>query len=72
MIKLTRINGDTVTVNSDQILYVEGCPETTLTMLNGDRLKVVESIEALCRSVKEFKRSVFLGTALTTSEETEA
>ena len=69
VIKLTRINGDEVTVNSDQILYVEACPETTLTLLNGDRIKVNESVEGLCENVREFKRSVFMGMLRTDDQE---
>jgi len=61
VIKLTRINGDSVTVNSDLILFVEEAGETTITLANGERMKVQENIEVLGARVLEFKRSVFNG-----------
>jgi len=61
VIKLTRINGDSVTVNSDLILFVEAAGETTITLANGERMKVQEDVDVLCVRVLEFKRSVFNG-----------
>jgi flagellar protein FlbD len=64
VVKLTRINGDSVTVNCDLILFVEAASETTITLANGERMKIRESIEDLCDKVMEFKRSVISGTFL--------
>jgi flagellar protein FlbD len=61
VIKLTRINGDSVTVNSDLIMFVEAAGETTITLSNGERMKVREDVERLCDLVLEFKRAVFGG-----------
>lgn len=61
VIKLTRINGDSVTVNSDLILFVEEAGETTITLANGERMKVQENIEVLCDRVLDFKRAVWGG-----------
>ena len=72
MVKLTRINGDSVTVNSDLILFVEVAGETTITLANGERMKIQENVEDLRRKVVEFKRSVFDGTFLGRTEETQS
>ena len=61
LIKLTRINGDSVTVNSDLIMFVETAGETTITLSNGERMKVREDVDRLCCLVLEFKRAVFDG-----------
>lgn len=61
LIKLTRINGDPVTVNSDLIMFVEAAGETTITLSNGERMKVLEDVDRLCDLVREFKRAVFIG-----------
>jgi uncharacterized protein YlzI (FlbEa/FlbD family) len=68
VIKLTRINGDSVTVNSDLILFVEEAGETTITLANGERMKVQENIEVLCSRVLEFKRSVVNGSVYRVQE----
>ena len=43
MIELTRLNGSSLVVNSDLIQYVESAPDTTLTLLNGEKVVVRES-----------------------------
>lgn len=42
MIELTRLNGSSLVVNSDLIQYVESAPDTTLTLLNGEKVVVRE------------------------------
>ena len=42
MIELTRLNGNSLVVNSDLIQYVESAPDTTLTLLNGEKVVVRE------------------------------
>ncbi len=45
MIALTRLNGHCITVNSDLIKYAEASPDTTLTLITGEKLIVLESCE---------------------------
>ncbi len=53
MIKLTRLDGESFILNADLIRYVEQRPDTFLTLTNGDRLVVVESMdEVLERAVR--------------------
>jgi flagellar protein FlbD len=43
VIELTRLNGSRFSVNCDLIKYVEAAPDTTLTLVTGEKLLVVES-----------------------------
>lgn len=45
MIKLTRIHGEEIYVNEDNIQWIEALPDTTITLLNGVRFIVKEKIE---------------------------
>jgi flagellar protein FlbD len=44
MIELTRLNGGPLVVNSDLIQYAESTPDTTLTLINGEKTVVRESL----------------------------
>ena len=43
MIELTRLNGHALLVNSDLIKHVEAIPDTTLTLVTGEKMVVLES-----------------------------
>ena len=43
MIEVTRLNGNTMLVNSDLIKGAEAAPDTVLTLIHGDKLMVRES-----------------------------
>lgn len=45
MIHLTRLNGNSLVVNSDLIKYAESSPDTMLTLVNGEKIVVLESCE---------------------------
>lgn len=52
MIQLTRLNGHSLLVNSDLIRHAEAIPDTTLTLVTGDKLVVLESCaEVLARTL---------------------
>jgi uncharacterized protein YlzI (FlbEa/FlbD family) len=42
VIELTRLNGSRLALNSDLIEYIESSPDTTLTLINGEKLVVRE------------------------------
>jgi uncharacterized protein YlzI (FlbEa/FlbD family) len=42
-------------------MFVEAAGETTITLSNGERMKVLEDVDRLCGLVLEFKRAVFGG-----------
>ena len=45
MIHLTRLNGNPLVVNSDLIKCAESSPDTMLTLINGEKIVVLESCE---------------------------
>jgi flagellar protein FlbD len=56
MIQLTRLNNSKVTMNSDLIKWVEQNPDTVITLLNGEKLLVQETVEQVVDRVIEFRR----------------
>ena len=56
MILVTRINHAPLVLNSDLIEYVEATPDTVITLTNGQKLVVLETIEELVQRVIEFRR----------------
>lgn len=59
MIKLNKLNGIEILVNSDQIEYVESIPESKLVMMNGEYLLVTDTKEEIIDKVVEFKRRCY-------------
>jgi flagellar protein FlbD len=55
MIPVTRLNGQEVYVNADLILFLEKSPETILTLQNGKKITVKETIPQVIDRVVEFK-----------------
>jgi flagellar protein FlbD len=61
MILLTRLNNRPFTVNSDLIKFIEQSPDTVITLLNGEKLLVLESAEEVRNRVVEFRRTILHG-----------
>ena len=55
MIELTRLNGRTMTVNSDLIKTAEASPDTMLTLTNGEKVIVREEIEEVVERVMAYR-----------------
>jgi len=49
MIKLTRLGGEPFLLNADLIRYVEARPDTFITLLDGERVIVTESMDEVLR-----------------------
>jgi flagellar protein FlbD len=61
MIAVTRLDGQSMLLNDDLIESIEPTPDTLITMLNGDKLYVRETLEAIVERIVAFKRTVFDG-----------
>jgi flagellar protein FlbD len=59
MIHLTRLNGNPLVVNSDLIKYAESSPDTMLTLLNGEKIVVLESCEDVVNRAIAYRARVF-------------
>lgn len=60
MIALTRLDGTRVLVNAEQIAWVESLPDTVISMMNGEKMIVVEDLETVVERVTEYKRSIVM------------
>jgi flagellar protein FlbD len=61
MIRLTRLNNQSLTVNSDLIKFVEQSPDTLITLVTGEKIVVRESADDVLARVIAFRRSVLEG-----------
>ena len=58
MIRVTRLNDQSVVINSEQIKMIEQTPDTMITLLTGDRLVVKESMQEIVSRAIEYGRAV--------------
>ncbi|MBZ5653701.1 MAG: flagellar FlbD family protein [Acidobacteriia bacterium] len=65
MIRLTRLNNQPLAVNCDLIKFVENAPDTLVTLLNGEKIVVRESLEEITTRIVAFRREVLSGLGLT-------
>ncbi len=59
MITVTRLNHTPIVVNPDLIAFIEETPDTIITLSNGEKIVVVETVGEVIRRVIEFRRSIF-------------
>jgi flagellar protein FlbD len=59
MIHLTRLNGNPLVVNSDLIKYAESSPDTMLTLINGEKIVVLETCEDVVNRTIAYRARVF-------------
>lgn len=58
MIRLTRINGDLLVLNSDLIEHIETTPDTVIALTTGQKCMVRESLDEVVDRVIAFRRSI--------------
>ncbi len=58
MIMLSRLNGLPFALNPDVIERAEATPDTVLTMCDGSKLVVRESVEELVCRVRDYRASI--------------
>ncbi|HEV2199104.1 MAG TPA: flagellar FlbD family protein [Bryobacteraceae bacterium] len=58
MIHVTRINHLPLVLNSDLIEHMESTPDTVISLTNGQKLVVLESVDEVVQRVKDFRRSI--------------
>jgi len=59
MILVTRLNNKPIVVNPDLIVFIEETPDTIITLSNGEKLAVQESVGEVIHRVINFRRSIF-------------
>ena len=60
MIILTRLNGDKFSLNCDLVERVDAHPDTVVTLVDGTKYLVTESIDAVVDLVRDFRASVLV------------
>ena len=58
MIKVTRLDGKVYHVNPHQIEYIESNPDTTLIMLSGKRLVVLEDYQSIFQEIVDYRKQI--------------
>ncbi|HHV60390.1 MAG TPA: flagellar FlbD family protein [Clostridiaceae bacterium] len=60
MIRLTKLNGLEFVLNCDLIETVEETPDTVISLLNGRKYVVKESIDEILEKMIQYKRKIYL------------
>jgi len=60
MIRVTRINNTQLIINADWIETVEATPDTVITLTNGRKYVVAETVEDIINRVIEYKQKTFI------------
>lgn len=58
MITVTRLNGESLSLNADVIERVEAMPDTVVTLLDGKKLLVRESVEEVIDRVLNYRAAI--------------
>lgn len=58
MIRVHRLNGQEVVINSDLIESIDAVPDTVITLYTNNRFVVKESMDAVYSLILEYKRAV--------------
>ena len=58
MIRLTRLNRQPIVVNAELIEYLEATPDTVISLANGQKLTVLESLEGVMNQIIEYQRQI--------------
>lgn len=56
MIWVTRIDGERILLNDDQVLYVEATHDTLLVLTTGERVRVLETPEELVDRIARWRQ----------------
>jgi flagellar protein FlbD len=59
MIQVTRLNGTRFFVNAELIEFVEGTPDTIISLSNGIKIIVKESPQAVVEAIVSYRRDVY-------------
>lgn len=68
MIQLTRLNNQPMMVNSDLIKFVENAPDTVLTLVNGEKVIVLESVDVVLQKIVAFRHTILSGPSVASAE----
>lgn len=61
MVRLSHLDGSKFVVNLDVIATIESAPDTVLTLLNGRKLLVRETVDEIVEQATSYRRRIFHG-----------
>ena len=64
MIRVTRLSGGECVVNAELIKFVEGTPDTVITLLGDEKFLVREPVEEVIRRTAAYRREIRLADRL--------
>lgn len=59
MIEVTRLKGARIVVNAELIEFVEGTPDTVITLTTGHKVIVEETVDQVIDAVVRYKREAY-------------
>jgi flagellar protein FlbD len=61
MIDLTRLNGNRLVINCDLIKFAEAAPDTTITLVTGEKLLILEDLDQLTARIASYRSAILRG-----------
>lgn len=61
MVRLTRLNGEPIVINSSQIMIIDSIPESKVVFMNKEFYIVKESPDEIIEKIADFHRKIFYG-----------
>ena len=58
MIRVRRMNGETIVLNAELIQSVENTPDTLITLVNGTKILVQDTMEEVVAKFMSYKREL--------------
>ncbi len=58
MIKVTKLNGDIVYINSNLIEFIEEIPDTMITLTTGKKIILKDDVEDIIDRIIEYNRKI--------------
>ena len=58
MIRLTRLNHTPIVVNAELIEYLEATPDTVISLVNGQKLTVLEDLDKVMEEIIHYHREI--------------
>lgn len=58
MIVVTRLRGERMVINTELIKFIESTPDTMITLVGGEHVVVLETVEEVVRRAVAYGRSI--------------
>ncbi len=64
MVLLTRLDRQKIAINCDLIEWVEAKPDTTVRLVSGESILVLESVSEVMREIRDYRIGILAGAGL--------